>query len=405
MIDIEAIRNDFPILHQKSYHRTIVYLDNAATTQKPNQVIDITSEFYSKYNSNIHRGVHFLSEKMTEAYENARNSVKKFINAKHSHEIIFTSGTTESINLLAFSFGEAFINAGDEIIVSESEHHSNIVPWQMLCERKKAVLKVLPLKFSGEWNLVALNSLVNEKTKLIAVSHISNSLGTINPIEEIINYAHACNIPVMIDGAQGIQHQMVDVQALDCDFYVFSGHKIYGPTGIGILYGKESWLEKLPPYKGGGDMIKTVTFEKTIYNDLPFKFEAGTTNFIGAVGLATALKYLDEKGRQDLLNYEDELYRYALTKIQSVEGIRLIGTAEKRASIISFLLGKIHPFDCGMMLDKMDIAVRTGNHCTQPLMKFFGIDGTVRASFSFYNTKEEVDYLIESLEKVKKLFA
>ncbi|HOU97256.1 MAG TPA: cysteine desulfurase [Bacteroidales bacterium] len=405
MIDIEAIRNDFPILHQKSYHRTIVYLDNAATTQKPNQVIDITSEFYSKYNSNIHRGVHFLSEKMTEAYENARNSVKKFINAKHSHEIIFTSGTTESINLLAFSFGEAFINAGDEIIVSESEHHSNIVPWQMLCERKKAVLKVLPLKFSGEWNLVALNSLVNEKTKLIAVSHISNSLGTINPIEEIINYAHARNIPVMIDGAQGIQHQMVDVQALDCDFYVFSGHKIYGPTGIGILYGKESWLEKLPPYKGGGDMIKTVTFEKTIYNDLPFKFEAGTTNFIGAVGLATALKYLDEKGRQDLLNYEDELYRYALTKIQSVEGIRLIGTAEKRASIISFLLGKIHPFDCGMMLDKMDIAVRTGNHCTQPLMKFFGIDGTVRASFSFYNTKEEVDYLIESLEKVKKLFA
>ncbi|HQG39158.1 MAG TPA: cysteine desulfurase [Chitinophagales bacterium] len=391
MIDIEAIRNDFPILHQKSYHRTIVYLDNAATTQKPNQVIDITSEFYSKYNSNIHRGVHFLSEKMTEAYENARNSVKKFINAKHSHEIIFTSGTTESINLLAFSFGEAFINAGDEIIVSESEHHSNIVPWQMLCERKKAVLKVLPLKFSGEWNLVALNSLVNEKTKLIAVSHISNSLGTINPIEEIINYAHARNIPVMIDGAQGIQHQMVDVQALDCDFYVFSGHKIYGPTGIGILYGKESWLEKLPPYKGGGDMIKTVTFEKTIYNDLPFKFEAGTTNFIGAVGLATALKYLDEKGRQDLLNYEDELYRYALTKIQSVEGIRLIGTAEKRASIISFLLGKIHPFDCGMMLDKMDIAVRTGNHCTQPLMKFFGIDGTVRASFSFYNTKEEVD--------------
>ncbi|GAB4455310.1 MAG: cysteine desulfurase [Bacteroidales bacterium] len=405
MIDIEAIRNDFPILHQKSYHRTIVYLDNAATTQKPKQVIDITSEFYSKYNSNIHRGVHFLSEKMTEAYENARNSVKKFINAKHSHEIIFTSGTTESINLLAFSFGEAFINAGDEIIVSESEHHSNIVPWQMLCERKKALLKVLPLKYSGEWNLVALNSLVNEKTKLIAVSHISNSLGTINPIEEIINYAHAHNIPVMIDGAQGIQHQMVDVQALDCDFYVFSGHKIYGPTGIGILYGKESWLEKLPPYKGGGDMIKTVTFEKTIYNDLPFKFEAGTTNFIGAVGLATALKYLDEKGRQDLLNYEDELYRYALTKIQSVEGIRLIGTAEKRSSIISFLLGKIHPFDCGMMLDKMDIAVRTGNHCTQPLMKFFGIDGTVRASFSFYNTKEEVDYLIESLEKVKKLFA
>ncbi len=405
MIDIESIRNDFPILHLKSYHRPVVYLDNAATTQKPKQVIDVTSEYYSKYNSNIHRGVHFLSEKMTEAYESARKSVKQFINARNSNEIIFTSGTTESINLLAFSFGEAFVNEGDEILVTELEHHSNIVPWQMLCERKKAVLKVIPLKFSGELNLAALPTIVSDKTKIIAVNHISNSLGTINPVEEIIKFAHARNIPVMIDGAQGVQHQIVDVQALDCDFYVFSGHKIYGPTGIGIFYGKESWLEKLPPYKGGGDMIKTVTFEKTIYNELPFKFEAGTTNFIGAVGLATALKYLEDKGRTDLIKYEEELYQYALSKIQTVEEIRLVGTAEKRASIISFLLGKIHPFDCGMMLDKMDIAVRTGNHCTQPLMKFFGIDGTVRASFSFYNTKEEVDYLIESLNKVKKLFA
>ncbi|NSW45884.1 MAG: cysteine desulfurase [Bacteroidales bacterium] len=405
MINIESIRADFPILHQKSYHRTIVYLDNAATTQKPQQVIDTTSEFYAKYNSNIHRGVHFLSEKMTEAYESARKTVKQFINAQHSHEVIFTSGTTESINLLAFSFGEAFIHEGDEIVVSAMEHHSNIVPWQMLCERKNAKLKVLPLKFSGELNLIALNSVINDKTKLIAISHISNSLGTINPIKEIIDYAHTRNIPVMIDGAQGIQHQMVDVQQLDCDFYVFSGHKIYGPTGIGVLYGKEKWLEKLPPYKGGGDMIKTVTFEKTTYNDLPFKFEAGTTNFIGAVGLASALKYLEDKNRNHLLAYEDELYQYALSKIQAIEDIRIIGTAEKRSSIISFLLGNIHPFDCGMMLDKMDIAVRTGNHCTQPLMKFFGIDGTVRASFSFYNTKEEVDYLVESLEKVKKLFA
>lgn len=405
MIHIESIRNDFPILNLKSYHRPVVYLDNAATTQKPKQVIDVTSEFYSRYNSNIHRGVHFLSEKMTEAYENARKLVKQFINARNTNEIIFTSGTTESINLLAFSFGEAFVHEGDEIVITELEHHSNIVPWQMLCDRKKAVLKVIPLKFNGELNLTVLPTIVSDKTKIIAVNQISNSLGTINPIEEIIKFAHARNIPVMIDGAQGIQHQMVDVQALDCDFYVFSGHKIYGPTGIGVLYGKESWLDKLPPYKGGGDMIKTVTFEKTIYNELPFKFEAGTTNFIGAVGLATALKYLEDKGRAELIKYEEELYQYALSKIQTVEEIRLIGTAEKRTSIISFLLGKIHPFDCGMMLDKMDIAVRTGNHCTQPLMKFFGIDGTVRASFSFYNTKEEVDYLIESLNKIKKLFA
>jgi len=405
MINIESIRADFPLLNQKSYHRTIVYLDNAATTQKPQQVIDITSEFYAKYNSNIHRGVHFLSEKMTEAYENARKTVKQFINAQHSHEVIFTSGTTESINLLAFSFGETFIHEGDEIVVSAMEHHSNIVPWQMLCERKNAKLKVLPLKFNGDLNLLPLNSIITDKTKLIAISHISNSLGTINPIKEIIEYAHARNIPVMIDGAQGIQHQMVDVQLLDCDFYVFSGHKIYGPTGIGVLYGKEKWLEKIPPYKGGGDMIKTVTFEKTTYNDLPFKFEAGTTNFIGAVGLASALKYLENKNRTALLAYEEELYQYALNKIQAIEDLKIIGSAEKRTSIISFLLGNIHPFDCGMMLDKMDIAVRTGNHCTQPLMKFFGIDGTVRASFSFYNTKEEVDYLVESLEKVKKIFA
>lgn len=405
MINVESIRADFPILHQKSYHRTIVYLDNAATTQKPRQVIDTTSEFYSKYNSNIHRGVHFLSEKMTEAYESARKTVKQFINAKYNHEIIFTSGTTDSINLLAFSFGEAFINEGDEIVISELEHHSNIVPWQMICERKKAKLKVLPLNFNGDLNLHTLSCVITNKTKLLAISHVSNSIGTINPIKEIIDYAHARNIPVMIDGAQGIQHQIVDVQQLDCDFYVFSGHKIYGPTGIGVLYGKEQWLEKLPPYKGGGDMIKTVTFEKTTYNDLPFKFEAGTTNFIGAVGLASALKYLEDKGRIDLLKYEEELYQYALNKIQSIDTIRIIGTTEKRTSIISFLLGNIHPFDCGMMLDKMDIAVRTGNHCTQPLMKFFGIDGTVRVSFSFYNTIEEVDYLVESLEKVKKLFA
>ncbi|MCX7863396.1 MAG: cysteine desulfurase [Bacteroidales bacterium] len=405
MLDINQLRNDFPILHHTLYKRPVVYLDNAATTQKPKVVIDTTSEYYAKYNSNIHRGVHFLSEKMTEAYESARQTVKQFINATYNHEIIFTSGTTESVNLLAFSFGEAFIREGDEIVVSEMEHHSNIVPWQMLCQRKDAKLKVLPITYTGELNLTALPTIINERTKLIAITHVSNSMGTINPIKEIIDFAHQRNIPVFIDGAQGIQHQIVNVQELDCDFYAFSGHKIYGPTGIGVLYGKEKWLEQIPPYKGGGDMIKTVTFEKTIYNELPFKFEAGTTNFIGAVGLAAALKYLNEKGRKEILLYETELYQYALQKIQTIEGIRIIGTSDNKTSIISFLLDNIHPFDTGMMLDKMDIAVRTGNHCTQPLMKFFGIDGTVRASLAFYNTYEEIDYLVDSLKKVKDLFS
>lgn len=405
MFDIQKVRNDFPILQNTLYKRPVVYLDNAATTQKPRIVIDTTSEYLSKYNSNIHRGVHYLSEKMTEAYESARQTVKSFIGAAHNHEIIFTSGTTESINLVAFSFGEAFIEAGDEIVVSEMEHHSNIVPWQMLCERKNARLKVLPITYTGELNMTALPTVITDRTKLIAITHVSNSLGTINPVKEIIQFAHAHNIPVLIDGAQGIQHQLINVQDLDCDFYVFSGHKIYGPTGIGVLYGKEKWLEQMPPYKGGGDMIKTVTFEKTIYNELPFKFEAGTTNFIGAVGLAAALRYLNNIGRNNILKYEEELFSYALTKIQTIENIRIIGTSEHKTSIISFLLHNIHPFDTGMMLDKMDIAVRTGNHCTQPLMKFFGIDGTVRISFAFYNTTEEVDYLVESLKKVKQLFS
>jgi cysteine desulfurase/selenocysteine lyase len=405
MFDINKVRKDFPILHQTLYKRPVVYFDNAATTQKPQVVIDTMVEFLTKHNSNIHRGVHYLSEKMTEAYESARNTVKQFINAKHAYEIIFTSGTTDSINLLAFSFGEAFVSEGDEIVVSYMEHHSNIVPWQMLCERKNARLKVLPITYTGELDLSAINYVVTERTKLIAITHVSNSMGTINPIKEIIRYAHNRNIPVMIDGAQGIQHQHVDVQELDCDFYVFSGHKIYGPTGIGVLYGKEEWLEKIPPYKGGGDMIKTVTFEKTTYNNLPFKFEAGTTNFIGAIGLAAALKYLCGLGKDNILHYEHYLYNYALKKIQSVEGIRIIGTSDNKTSIISFLLDKIHPFDTGMMLDKMDIAVRTGNHCTQPLMKYFGIDGTVRASLTFYNTEEEVDYFVESLIKVKELFS
>lgn len=405
MISIDIIRKDFPILAQKNYQRTLVYFDNAATTQKPQVVIDTIREYYSKYNSNIHRGVHFLSEKMTEAYENARRTVKQFINAKHSHEIIFTSGTTESINLVAFSFGEAFIKEGDEIIISHLEHHSNIVPWQLLCERKKAILKVIPLKYDGDLDLSVYNTLFTNKTKLVAVTHVSNTLGVVNPIKEIISIAHKHNVPVLIDGAQGIQHSKVDVQELDCDFYVFSGHKIYGPTGIGIMYGKEEWLDKMPPYKGGGDMIKTVTFEKTIYNDLPFKFEAGTTNYIGAVGLAAALKYLTDHDFENLIEYEEQLYSYAHKKLENIEDLRIIGSSTNKKNIISFLLANIHPYDCGMMLDKMDIAVRTGNHCTQPIMKFFGIDGTVRVSLSFYNTYEEIDYLCDALHKIKKLFA
>ncbi|MFZ4582885.1 MAG: aminotransferase class V-fold PLP-dependent enzyme [Paludibacter sp.] len=405
MIDVNAIRNDFPLLQQKIYNRQLVYFDNAATTQKPQTVIDTTNEYYQKYNSNIHRGVHSLSEKMTESYENARRTVKSFINAQHQHEIIFTSGTTEAVNLVAFSFGEKFIKKDDEIILSQLEHHSNIVPWQLMCERTGAKIKVIPATYTGDLDLSAYERLFSEKTKIVSVNHVSNSLGTINDIEKIIQIAHCHNVPVFIDGAQGIHHQPVDVQKLDCDFYAFSGHKIYGPTGIGVLYGKEKWLNEMPPYKGGGDMIKTVTFEKTTYNDLPFKFEAGTTNFIGAIGLSAAIKYIEKIGRQNIFEYEDMLLKYATEKIKTIPDIRIYGTSENKISVISFLVGKIHHFDTGMMLDKMDIAVRTGNHCTQPIMKFYGIEGTVRASLSFYNTTSEIDYLVESLLKIKQLFA
>ncbi len=407
MIDVQSIRKDFPLLQQKTYNRQIIYFDNAATTQKPNAVIDITSEYYQKYNSNIHRGVHFLSEKMSEAYENSRRIIKHFMNAKHQHEIIFTSGTTEAVNLVAFTFGEKYIFPGDEIIVTEMEHHSNIVPWQMMCERKGAKIKALPFNYRGELEIEKLEKLITEKTKIISVNHVSNTLGTINPIEKIIQIAHSRNIPVMIDGAQGIHHQEVDVQKLDCDFYAFSGHKIYGPTGIGVLYGKEKWLNDLPPYKGGGAMVMAgkVTIEKTEYNELPFKFEAGTTNFIGAIGLGAAIKYFENIGKNEIFEYEHSLLKYATEKIVKVPDIRLYGTSEQKVGVISFLLGNIHHFDTGMMLDKMDVAVRTGNHCTQPLMKFFGIEGTVRASFSFYNTFEEIDHFIDSLLKVKKLFS
>lgn len=407
MIDVQSIRKDFPLLQQKTYNRQIIYFDNAATTQKPNVVIDIISEYYQKYNSNIHRGVHFLSEKMSEAYENSRRIIKHFMNAKYQHEIIFTSGTTEAVNLVAFTFGEKYIFPGDEVIITEMEHHSNIVPWQMMCDRRGAKLKAVPFNYRGELEIEKLEKLISEKTKIISVNHVSNTLGTINPIEKIIQIAHSHNIPVMIDGAQGIHHQDVDVQKLDCDFYAFSGHKIYGPTGIGVLYGKEKWLNDLPPYKGGGAMVMAgkVTIEKTEYNDLPFKFEAGTSNFIGAIGLGAAIKYFENIGRNEIFEYEHSLLKYATEKITKIPEIRLYGTSEQKVGVISFLLGNIHHFDTGMMLDKMDVAVRTGNHCTQPLMKFFGIEGTVRASFSFYNTFEEIDHFTESLLKVKKLFS
>ena len=403
-IDVKKIRDDFPILKQNLYSGQLVYFDNGATTQKPKQVIDIINEYYSKHNSNIHRGVHYLSEKTTQAYEKARTNTRKFLNAKLDEEIIFTSGTTEGINLIAYSFGEKYITEGDEIIVTRMEHHSNIVPWQMLCERKKAKLKVLDFDINGVLKIEELDSLISEKTKLISLTHVSNTLGTINPVKEIIEKAHSKNIPVLIDGAQGIQHQYVDVQDLDCDFYIFSGHKIYGPTGIGVVYGKKKYLDEMPPYKGGGDMIKSVSFEKTIYNDLPFKFEAGTTNYIGAIGLDHALRYVSDIGLNNIANYEAELAKYATEQLSNIPGVNIYGRAKEKSSIISFMIDNIHHFDAGMVLDKMNIAVRTGTHCTQPIMDFFEISGTIRASLSFYNTVEEIDLLVEGVKKVKSLF-
>ncbi len=403
-LDVDKIREDFPILKQNLYSGQLVYLDNAATTQKPISVINIINEYYLKYNANIHRGVHYLSEKMTQAYEASRKTIKNFINAEHAHEIIFTSGTTESINLVAFSFGEQYIKEGDEILVTQMEHHSNIVPWQMLCERKKAKLKVININTFGELFLGELDNLLTEKTKLLAITHVSNTLGTINPLKEIIAKAHKKGVYVLVDGAQGIQHQQVDVVDLDCDFYVFSGHKIYGPTGIGVLYGKEKLLNEMPPYKGGGDMIKSVTFEKTIYNDLPLKFEAGTSNFIGAIGLDHAIRYVSNIGISNIAEYEKELASYTSIELAKIEGVKVFGNAMNKSSIISFNIQDVHSFDAGMVLDKMNIAVRTGTHCTQPIMDFFGISGTVRASLAFYNTTQEIDKLIEGVQKVKKLF-
>jgi cysteine desulfurase/selenocysteine lyase len=404
MLDIQKIRADFPVLNQKVYGKDFIYFDNGATTQKPRQVIETISNFYSQTNSNIHRGVHFLSEKSTEAYENARKTVQKFINARHEHEIIFTKGTTDSVNLVAFSFGERYIKKGDEIIISAMEHHSNIVPWQMLCERKQAKLKILYFDKQGELELDKLDGLFSDKTRILAITHVSNALGTVNPIKEIIEKAHRSNVPVLIDGAQSIQHFKVDVQDLDCDFFVFSGHKIYAETGIGVLYAKEKYLNEMPPYQGGGDMVDKVSLEKTSYLDPPFKFEAGTANYVGAISLGAAIDYLNAIGMDKIREYERELHRYATEKLSTIDGVVIYGQAKERSAVISFLINNIHHYDIGMILDKLGIAVRTGTHCAQPVMDCLGITGTVRASLAFYNTREEVDKLAEGVIKVKQMF-
>ena len=402
--DIHKVRADFPVLSQTIYNKPLVYFDNGATSQKPIQVIETVNKYYSELNSSIHRGVHFLSDRVTNAYENAREIVRTFINAEKSSEIIFTSGTTMSINLLAFSFGEKYIRQDDEIIISEMEHHANIVPWQMLCERKNAKLKVIPFDDQGVLQIDSLPGMINDKTKLIAVTHISNTLGTVNPIKEIIRIAHTSGIPVLIDAAQSVQHTSIDVQDLDCDFLAFSGHKVYGPTGIGVLYGKEKYLEVIPPYQGGGDMVDVVTFKKTTYNVNPFKFEAGTTNYIGAIGLAAALEYISSLGIESISAYESEILHYAMQKLDAMGEITLYGRAPEKASILCFLINGVHMADAGMIFDKMGVAVRVGSHCAQPVWQHYGIDGTLRVSLSLYNTKEEIDYLCKAVQQVKSMF-
>lgn len=402
---INEIRADFPLLNKSIYNRRLVYFDNGATTQKPQCVIDAVSDVYLNYNANIHRGVHTLSDLSSAAYENAREIVRSFINAGKREEVVFTAGTTASINAIAFSFGERYIKPGDEIVISHLEHHANIVPWQMMCQRKKAFLRVIPINDNGEIIFDEYIKLLNPRTKLVSVSQVSNALGTILPVGKIIDAAHAADIPVLIDGAQGIQHGVVDVKKMNCDFYVFSGHKIYGPTGIGVLYGKEKFLDELPPYQGGGDMVDKVTFEKTTYNELPFKFEAGTMNYVGAIGLGKALEYVLEIGRENITEMEQDLLKYATEKLSAINDVRIFGKSENKIPILSFLIKNIHQYDAGMILDKMGIAVRTGTHCAQPVMNRFGIDGTIRASMCFYNTREEVDSLADGIVIVIEMFS
>lgn len=405
MFDVQKIRADFPILSQKVYGKPLIYMDNGATTQKPQVVIDTLVHMYSHMNSNIHRGVHYLSEQATQIYESSRKTVRDFINAEYTQEIIFTSGATGGINAVAFSYGERFVKPGDEIIVTEMEHHSNIVPWQMLCARKGAVLKVVPITDEGDLILDELVRLLSPKTRLVAVTHVSNTLGTLNPVNQVIRMAHLAGAHVLIDGAQAVQHTSVDVQQMDCDFYVFSGHKIYGPTGIGVLYGKRDLLNEMPPYQGGGDMVDCVRFEGTTYNELPFKFEAGTSNYVDAAGLESALKYVSDIGLDQIAAYEHSLMNYGRNQLLSVPGLRMFGTTKQKMSVFSFLLNNNHPYDVGMILDKMGIAVRTGTHCTQPLMDRFGIEGTVRASLAFYNTVEEIDILRDGLIRASSMLS
>lgn len=402
-IDIEKIRLDFPILQTKVYGKPLVYFDNAATTQKPLFVLETLDRYYKEYNSNVHRGVHLLSQQATEAYEESRRKLASLIHAQHEHEVIFTKGTTNSINLVASCFGRAFLKEGDEVLISALEHHSNIVPWQLVCEQQKATLTVIPINEKGELDMQAFEALLTARVKIVAVTWVSNSLGTVNPIADIIAKAHALNIPVLLDAAQAVQHMPVDVQQLDVDFLAFSGHKMYGPTGIGILYGKEKLLNMMPPYEGGGDMIKQVTFAKTTYNELPFKFEAGTPDISGAIALGAAADYISALGIENIQQAEEELIDYAYQRLSAIDGLRFIGDAKHRAGAISFLVKDIHPFDMGELLDKQSIAVRTGHHCTQPLMDIFGIPGTVRASFAFYNTRAEVDLLIKGIEKAVQM--
>lgn len=404
MYNVEEIRADFPILARTVYGKPLVYLDNGATTQKPRCVVDaITDEYYS-VNANVHRGVHFLSQQATELHEASRETVRRFINARSTNEIVFTRGTTESINLLASSFGEAFLGEGDEVIVSTMEHHSNIVPWQLLQMRKGIKLRVIPMNDCGELLLDEYERLFTERTRIVCVTHVSNVLGTVNPAKDMLATAHAHGVPVLVDGAQSIPHMPVDVQALDADFYVFSGHKVYGPTGVGVLYGKEEWLDKLPPYQGGGEMIQHVSFERTTFNELPFKFEAGTPDYIGTTGLARALDYVTTLGMDRIAAYEHDLTEYATRRLKEIPGMRIFGEAAEKGSVISFLVGDIHHFDMGTLLDRLGIAVRTGHHCAQPLMQRLGIEGTVRASFALYNTKEEIDALIAGVERVSRMF-
>ena len=404
MFDVNKIREDFPILSREVYGKPLIYLDNGATTQKPRCVVEaITNEYYS-VNANVHRGVHFLSQQATELHEASRETVRRFINARSTNEIIFTRGTTESINLLASSFADSQMQAGDEVIVSTMEHHSNIVPWQLQAAKKGIVIKVIPMNDKGELLQEEYKKLFSEKTKLVCVMHVSNVLGTVNPVKEMIVEAHAHGVPVLVDGAQSVPHMKVDVQDLDADFFAFSGHKVYGPTGVGVLYGKEEWLDKLPPYQGGGEMIQSVSFEKTTFNELPFKFEAGTPDYIGTTALAKALDYFSAIGMDQIEAHEQELTRYAMQRLKQIEGMRIFGEAEYKSSVISFLVGNIHHLDMGTLLDRLGIAVRTGHHCAQPLMIRLGIEGTVRASFGLYNTKEEIDILAAGIERVSRMF-